>query len=177
MQQNFKTNRLPALRPLSANRIERPSSHIKGCRVVSTLSTLVIVDFLESAATFLTMLDWYRNVLPSRIESAPHPVVQVQTSWCRDRDTYKLVYNSVAERPVQPFTSSVIIIKNAACLYVQGLMEDTYVRLINCRLHLFGSSAPSFSSQYLLLFVKSSRSCVLLLPKTLIFDICPSMAS
>ena len=37
-------------------------------------------------------------------------------------------------------------------LLVQGLMEDTYVQLINCRLHLFRSSASSFSSQYLLFF-------------------------
>ena len=33
-------------------------------------------------------------------------------------------------------------------------MEDTYVRLINCRFHLLRSSASSFSSQYLL-FLKS----------------------
>ena len=56
-------------------------------------------------------------------------------------------------------------------------MEDTYVRLIKCRLHLFRSSASSFSSQYLLLFLKSSRSCVLLLPTPFTSDICPSMAS
>ena len=43
-------------------------------------------------------------------------------------------------------------------------MEDTYVRLVNCRLHPFRSSASSFSSQYLLLFLKSSRICVLFLP-------------
>ena len=34
--------------------------------------------------------------------------------------------------------------------------------MINCLFHLFQSSASSFSSQYLLLFLKSSRSCVLL---------------
>ena len=45
-------------------------------------------------------------------------------------------------------------------------MEDTYVRLVNCRLHPFRSSASSFSSQYLLLLLKSSRSCVLLLLPT-----------
>ena len=58
-------------------------------------------------------------------------------------------------------------------------MEDTYVRLINCRLHLFRSSASSFSSQYLLLCLKSSRSCVcLLLPPTPYTSvICPPMAS
>ena len=38
----------------------------------------------------------------------------------------------------------------------------TYVRLINC-FHFFQSSASSFSSQYLLLFLKPARSCVLLL--------------
>ena len=37
-----------------------------------------------------------------------------------------------------------------------------YVRL--CRSYLLRSSASSFSSQYLLLFLRSSRSCVLLLP-------------
>ena len=56
-------------------------------------------------------------------------------------------------------------------------MEDTYVQLINCRLHLFRSSASSFSSQYLLLFLKSSRSCVLLLPTPFTSVIRPSMAS
>ena len=34
-------------------------------------------------------------------------------------------------------------------------MEDTYVRSINGLLHLFRSLASSFSSQYLLLFLKS----------------------
>ena len=42
-----------------------------------------------------------------------------------------------------------------------------YFRLINCRFHLFQSSASCFISQYLLLFLKSSRSCVLL-PTTII---------
>ena len=57
-------------------------------------------------------------------------------------------------------------------------MEDTYVRLINCRLHIFLSSASSFSSQYLLLFLKSSRSCVLLLLLTHFTSVIfPSMAS
>ena len=42
----------------------------------------------------------------------------------------------------------------------------------------FRSSASSFSSQYLLLFLKSSRSCVLLfLPISFTSVICPSMAS
>ena len=49
-----------------------------------------------------------------------------------------------------------------------------YVRLINCRFHLFRSSAVSFSSQYLLLFPKSSRSCVLLLPTPFTSVICSS---
>jgi len=43
---------------------------------------------------------------------------------------------------------------------------NTNVRLINCRFHLFHSSASSFGCQYLLLFLKSSKSCVLLLPTT-----------
>ena len=68
-------------------------------------------------------------------------------------------------------------IKYAAYQQVQGLMEDSYVRLINCRLHLFRSSASSFSSQYLLLFLKLSRICVLLLLTPFASVICPSMAS
>ena len=56
-------------------------------------------------------------------------------------------------------------------------MEDTYVRLRNCSLHLFRSSASSFSSQYLLLFLKSSRSCVRLFPTPFTSVICTSMAS
>ena len=63
----------------------------------------------------------------------------------------------------------IIIIKYVAYWQVQGLIEDTYARLINCRLHLFRSSASSFSSQYLLLFLKSSRTCVLLLPTPFYF--------
>ena len=51
------------------------------------------------------------------------------------------------------------------------------VRLINCRFLLFRSSASSFSSQYLLRFLKSSISCVLLLPTPFTSVICPSMAS
>ena len=52
-----------------------------------------------------------------------------------------------------------------------------YVRLINCRFHLFRYSASPFSSQYLLFF-KSSRSCVLLfLPTPFTSVIWPSMAS
>ena len=50
-------------------------------------------------------------------------------------------------------------------------MEDTYV------LHLFRSTASSFSSQYLLPFLKSSRSCVLLVPTPFTSVICPSTAS
>jgi hypothetical protein len=61
-------------------------------------------------------------------------------------------------------------------LSIQGLMEDTYVLLINCHFHLFQSSSTSFSCQYLLLFLKSSRSCVLLLTP-FISIICPSMAT
>ena len=45
--------------------------------------------------------------------------------------------------------------------------------------HLFRSSASSFSSQYLLLFLKSSRICLLLLLLPTAFNsvICSSMAS
>ena len=52
-----------------------------------------------------------------------------------------------------------------------------YVRLTNCHIHLFWSSTSSFSSQYLLLFLKS-RSCLLLLLRIHFTSfICPSMAS
>ena len=56
-------------------------------------------------------------------------------------------------------------------------MEDSYVQLINCRLHLFRSSASSFSSQYLLLCLISPKSYVLLLPTPFTSVICSSMAS
>jgi hypothetical protein len=56
-------------------------------------------------------------------------------------------------------------------------MEDTYVRLINCSFHIFRSSASSFSSQYILLFLKSWRCCVLFPPTYFTSVICPSMAS
>ena len=48
-----------------------------------------------------------------------------------------------------------------------------------CSIHklLFQSSASSFSSQYLLLFLKSSRNCVLLPPTPFTSVICPSMPS
>ena len=41
----------------------------------------------------------------------------------------------------------------------------------------FPSSAPSSSSQYLLLFLESPRSCVVLLPTPFTSTICPSMTS
>ena len=65
---------------------------------------------------------------------------------------------------------------NAAYYQIQGLMEDSYVQLINCCLHLFRSWASSFNSQYLLLFLKSFRSCVLL-PTPFTSVICPSVKS
>ena len=48
---------------------------------------------------------------------------------------------------------------------------------MNCRFHLFRSSASSFNSKYLLLFLKLSRSCIPPLPTPLTSVICPSMAS
>ena len=51
-----------------------------------------------------------------------------------------------------------------------------FFRVINCRFHLFRSSAFSFSSQYRILFLKSSRSCVLL-PTLLNSAIFPSVSS
>ena len=44
----------------------------------------------------------------------------------------------------------------------------------NYRFHLFWFSASSFNSQYLLLFLKSSRSCVLFLPTPFTSVVCPS---
>ena len=55
-------------------------------------------------------------------------------------------------------------------------MEDTYVRLINFCLHLFRSSSSTFSSQYLL-FLKSSRSCIILLTIPFTSVIFPSIVS
>ena len=52
-------------------------------------------------------------------------------------------------------------------------MENTYVWLINCRLRLFRSSASSFSSLYLLLFLKQIEA---VLPTPFTSVICPSMA-
>ena len=49
-------------------------------------------------------------------------------------------------------------------------MEDTYARLINCRFHLFRSPASSFNSQYLLPFLKSLSTRVLLIPTRLPLD-------
>ena len=60
--------------------------------------------------------------------------------------------------PVQSGTKVITVIKSMDLWNV----FLPYVPLINCRFHLFRSSASSFSSQYLLLFLKSSRSCVLL---------------
>ena len=48
--------------------------------------------------------------------------------------------------------------------------------MINCCFHLFRSSASWFNYQYLLLFLKSSRSCILLLPSPCTSVICPSIA-
>ena len=56
-------------------------------------------------------------------------------------------------------------------------MEDTSVYLLNSRLHLFQYSASSFSSKYLLFFLKSSRRCVILLSTPFTTVICPSIAS
>ena len=51
-----------------------------------------------------------------------------------------------------------------------------YVRLIHWRLHLFQSFSCFISSQYLLLFLKSSRGCIHLFPTPFSSVICPSMA-
>ena len=48
--------------------------------------------------------------------------------------------------------------------------------MINYRFHLSRSSASSIISLYLLMFLKSSRSCVLFLPTHFTSVICPSMA-
>ena len=57
-------------------------------------------------------------------------------------------------------------------------VKHMYKNWIDKRLFLhLRSSASSFSSQYLFLFLRSSRSCVLLLPTPFTPVICPSMAS
>ena len=76
----------------------------------------------------------------------------------------------------------IIICKyGVSCLLVGPWTYGRYVflpnvQLINCRLHLFRTSASFFSSKYLL-FLKSSRSCVLLLPTPFTFVICLPIAS
>ena len=71
-------------------------------------------------------------------------------------------------------TSEVLILLLSMLLISRS--KDLWKILMNCRLHLFRSSASSFSSQYFLLFLKSSRSCVLL-PTPFTSIICPLMAS
>ena len=75
----------------------------------------------------------------------------------------------------------ITVIKYTTYLQFHGRLNNNvfspYVRLINVRFQLFRYSASSFSSQYLLLFLKSSRSCVLLIPTPFTSVICPSMAS
>ena len=66
----------------------------------------------------------------------------------------------------------IIIIKYAAYQQVHRLIEDTYVRLMNCRFHLFRSVDSSFSSEYVL-FLNSSRNCfffflLILFPSTVL---------
>jgi hypothetical protein len=75
--------------------------------------------------------------------------------------------------PSIQYNTSMLLISRSYGIYVCV----PYVRLINCRFHLFRSSAFFFSSQYLLLFLKSCRSCVLLIPTPFISVICPSIVS
>ena len=78
--------------------------------------------------------------------------------------------NKVFERAMAILNMSILPYKYRFVVY-----DITY--LITWRLHIFQSSASSISSQYLHLLIKSSRSCVLLLPTLFISVICPSMAS
>ena len=52
-------------------------------------------------------------------------------------------------------------------------MEDTYVRLINCRLRVFRFSVSSFSSQYLLLYFSNHLGAVFVSGRTIIYSINP----
>ena len=79
------------------------------------------------------------------------------------------------------FTSQAWVLLSLSTVLIVRFMDLQvvclpYVRLINCRFLPFRSSASFFSSQYLLLFLKSSRSSVLLLPTPFTSVICPSMA-
>ena len=101
-----------------------------------------------------------------------------------DTHSFELSFNGDASLGSHdPLLLLLLILLLLLCMLLisrsRDLMEDTYVRLINCRLYLFLSSASSVSSQYLLPFLKSSRSCVLplLLPTPFISIICLSMAS
>ena len=68
-----------------------------------------------------------------------------------------------------------LIISRSMDLWKQRIFL-LYVHVINCRFHLFQSSASIFSSEYLLLYLKSS-SAILLFSTPFIYIICPSMAS
>ena len=52
---------------------------------------------------------------------------------------------------------------------------SSYVRVINCRFHLFRSSTSSSSSHYLILFLKSSRNCIVFCPTHFTSIICSSI--
>ena len=71
---------------------------------------------------------------------------------------------------------NIIVIKYAASRFMDLWKIIPYVWLKNCSFHLFRSSASSFSSQCLLLYLKSFKSCVLLLPTSFTFIICLSIA-
>ena len=112
------------------------------------------------------------------------PGVQLVTSWLVGRHSAHSA-NKTPVLNVVVVIIIIIIIIIIILLLSMLLISRTvdlwivlpYVRLINCHLHLFRSSASSFSSQYLLLFLRSSRSCVLVLPTPFTSVLCPSMAS
>ena len=58
-----------------------------------------------------------------------------------------------------------------------GRSIDFFLRVTNCQFHLSLSSVSSINSKYLLLFLKSSMSCVLILPTPFKSVISPSIAS
>ena len=83
------------------------------------------------------------------------------------RSSVTMVWTAPTERPVSsPIRAMVKRLseyKTFFTLATRASVRAVVRRLMNCRFPLFRSSASSFSSQYLLLFLKSSRSCVFLL--------------
>ena len=89
-------------------------------------------------------------------------------------NAFKIISGGDSQR-AQDYKKSILLISRP--MYVWKITcISPYVWLMNCRFHLSRSSASSFSSDYLLLFHKSLRSCVLV-ATPFISVICPALAS